>query len=102
MKKVFIIVYENELEFDSGSDIVGDHFVNSDNTVEYCGSWGKIQFNKNECLKSISSTVNYFIQSPEKEQIYFGCDKEDVLEIQSLILSENCEVAIISYADFMC
>ncbi len=43
MKKVFIIVYENELEFDSGSDIVGNRFVNSDNTVEYCGSWGKIQ-----------------------------------------------------------
>ncbi len=29
MKKVFIIVYENELEFGSGSDIVGNRFVKS-------------------------------------------------------------------------
>ena len=102
MKKVFIIVYENELEFDSGSDIVGDRFVNSDNTVEYCGSWGKIMFNKAECLNTISSTVNHFIQWPEKKEIYFGCNQENLSEIQELILSENCEVAIISYADFMC
>ena len=102
MKKVFVIVFENEHEFARGSDIIGERFINSDNTIEYCGSWGKIQFNKDECLKSISSTVNHFIQLPEKKEIYFGCDQEDVLEIQSLLLNEICEIIIISYADFIC
>lgn len=95
-----MILFENELEFATGSDIISERFVNPDKTIEYCGSWGKIQFNKDECLKSISATVYHFIQLPKKE-IYFECDRESILEIQSLLLSEICEI-INSYAVFVC
>ena len=45
MKKLFVIVFDNELEFDELADKIGNRFINSDNAIEYCGSWGKIMFN---------------------------------------------------------
>ena len=101
MKKVFVIVFDNELEFDEGSDKIGEHFINSDGYIEYCGCWGKIEFNKNECLNAISTTVNHFIQLPEKKEIYFGCDRENLSEIQVLLMSKNCEIIVVSYANFV-
>ena len=101
MKKVFMIVFENELEFAKNSDKISERFTNPDNTTEYCGFWGKIQFNKNECLNAISSAVNHFIQMPDKNEIYFGCVREDVSEIEPLLLRKNCEIIISSYADFV-
>ena len=101
MKKVFMIVFEDELEFAKGSDKISARFENSESAMEYCGSWGKIQFNKDECLNAISATVNHFIQMPEKTEIYFGCDRGDVAEIEPLLLGEGCEIIVTSYADFV-
>ncbi len=101
MKKVFVIVYENENDFFKGSNIIAERFTKPDNAIEYCGSWGKNLFNKDECLNAIYSTVNHFIQMPEKSEIYFGCDRGDISEIKTLLLSENCEIIITSYADFV-
>ena len=101
MKKVFIIVFENELEFAKESDKISERFTNPDDETEYCGFWGKIQFNKNECLNAISSTVNHFIQISDKKEIYFGCVREDVSEIEPLLSRNDCEIIISSYADFV-
>ena len=101
MKKVYVIAFEDELEFAKGADKIGERFADSDDAVEYCGSWGKIQFNKDECLNAISSTVNHFIEMPEKKRIYFGCNREDFAEIKPLLLSNSCEIIVTSYADFM-
>lgn len=101
MKKVFVIVFDNKLEFDVFADKIGNRFINSNNAIEYCGSWGKIMFNKNECLNAISSMVNHFIQLPEKKEIYFGCDKENLSEIQELLLTEACEIIVVPCADFV-
>ncbi len=101
MKKLFVIVFDNQLEFDELADKIGNRFINSDNTIEYCGSWSKIMFNKDECLNAISSTVNHFIMLPEKKEIYFGCDQENLLEIQELLLSESCEIIVVPCADFV-
>ena len=99
MKKVFMIVFEDELEFAKGSNLLSERFINSDGEIEYCGSWGKTQFNKDECLNAISSTVNHFIQMPDKKE-YFGCVREDVPEIEPLLLRENCKIIISSYINF--
>ena len=101
MKKLFVIVFDNELEFDELADKIGNRFINSDNAIEYCGSWGKIMFNKAECLNTISSTVNHFIQLPEKKEIYFGCNQENISEIQELLFSEACEIIVVPCADFV-
>ena len=42
MKKLFVIVFDNQLEFDELADKIGNRFINSDNTIEYCGSWSKL------------------------------------------------------------
>ena len=101
MKKLFVIVFDNELEFDELADKIGNRFINSDNAIEYCGSWGKIMFNKAECLNTISSTVNHFIQLPEKKEIYFGCNQENLSEIKELLFSEACEIIVVPCADFV-
>ena len=101
MKRVFAIVFENELEFTNGAGIIGDRFINSDNTIEYCGSWGEIWFNTEECLKAISSTVNHFIRESGFEEIYFGCCRKDFPEIKEMLLCKECEINVIPYADFI-
>ena len=58
MEKLFVIVFDNELEFDELADKIGNRFINSDNAIEYCGSWGKIMFNNLILAKSIFSDFN--------------------------------------------
>lgn len=90
MKKVFIIVFDNDEEMSATSERI--QIEKSDDSKVYCGSWGKIHFNKDECLKAISETVNHFIKLPEIKEVYFGCNRDDVSEIKKLLLLDGCEI----------
>ena len=59
------------------------------------------QFNKEECLNAISATVNHLIQMKEKNEIYFGCNIKDVLDIKPLLALENCELVEVPYCKFI-
>ena len=98
MKKLIVILFENDLEFKEYSNRVCERFANLPAEKEFCGIWGEIQFNKEECLKVISSTVNFALSS-DKNDIYFGCSQKDYEDIISLIKCDNCEISIVSCAD---
>ena len=98
MKKLIVILFENDLEFKEYSNRVCERFANLPAEKEFCGIWGEIQFNKEECLKAISSTVNFALSS-DKNDIYFGCSQKDYEDIISLIKCDNCEISIVSCAD---
>ena len=98
MKKLIVILFENDLEFKEYSNRVCKRFANLPAEKEFCGIWGEIQFNKEECLKAISSTVNFAL-SFDKNDIYFGCSQKDYEDIISLIKCDNCEISIVSCAD---
>ncbi len=68
---------------------------------EFCGRWGEIQFNNEECLTAISSTVNHFLNSKDKTEIYFGCSEKDYNDIILLIDTDNCKVNVLSCLDFL-
>lgn len=101
MKKLFIIVCNDDKEMEFASEKSESLFKEIDASKEYLGFWGKIQFNKEECLNAISNTVNHFIELPDKKEIYFGCNSQNVSEIKALLLLDKCEVLEIPYSDFI-
>ena len=101
MKKIYIIVFDSEKEMPSSSEKISEYFTKLNGSKVYCGTWGEIQFNKEECLNAISSTVNHFIQKQEKKEIYFGCNIKDILDIKSLLALENCELVEVSCCKFI-
>lgn len=102
MKKLFVILFKGESENEKYSDTVCVQLSRSNLSAdqEFCGIWGEIQFNNEECLAAIASTVNYFLNSDDKEEIYFGCSKKDYNDIISRIDTHKCETKIISCRDF--
>ena len=100
MKNLNVILFKNESENEKYSDAICQKLSLSNLSAEqeFCGIWGEIQFNKEECLKAISSTVNFALSS-DKNDIYFGCSQKDYEDIISLINCYNCEVNIVSCAD---
>lgn len=67
---------------------------------EFCGIWGRIQFNNQACLTAVSRAVNYFLKSEDKTEIYFGCSEKDYKDIISLIDTNTCVLNILSCSDF--
>ena len=100
MKKLNVILFKNESENEKYSDAICQKLFSSNLPADqkFCGIWGEIQFNKEECLKVISSTVNFALSS-DKNDIYFGCSQKDYEDIISLIKCDNCEISIVSCAD---
>ena len=101
MKKVYVFVFDSESELLRGSEIITEQFVNLDNSKVYCGAWGEITSNRMECLESISSFVNHFIQMQEKKEIFFGCNVKDVLDIKPLLALGNCKLLEVPYCEFI-
>ena len=73
----------------------------SNDSKVYCGTWGELQFNREECIKAISTTVKHFVQMLDKEEIYFGCNIKDVFDIKHLLALENCEFVEVPYGMFI-
>ena len=100
MKKIYIIVFDSEKEMPSSSEKISEYFTKLNDSKVYCGTWGEIQFNREECLNAISATVNHFIQMQDNKEIYFGCNINDVLDIIPLLVLENCELVEVPYCVF--
>ena len=68
MKKLNVILFKNESENEKYSDAICQKLSSSNLPADqkFCGIWGEIQFNKEECLKAISSTVNFVGASSSK------------------------------------
>lgn len=101
MKKVFIIIFDDDKEMSIHTEKVIEKFKKSDALSVFCGSWGKIHYNKEQCLNSIANAVNHYIKSPEKKDVYFGCNCKDVAEIKPLLILDDCKITDISYSDFI-
>ena len=92
MKKLIIILFENDLEFKEYSNRVCERFANLPAEKEFCGIWGEILFNNEECISSISGCVNHFINNSNKTEIIFGISNKDYDCVISKINTENCVI----------
>ena len=77
MKKLIVILFEDDLEFKEYSNQVCEKFANLPAEKEFCGIWGEILFNNVECISSISGCVNHFINNTDKTEIIFGISNKD-------------------------
>ena len=77
MKKLTVILFKNDLEFKEYSDQVFEKFADLPLDKEFCGTWGEILFNNQECISSISGCVNHFINNSNKKEIIFGISNKD-------------------------
>lgn len=96
MKKLNVIVFANERECNKHTNNVCEKLSDLPENKSFCGIWGEIQFNAQEVISAISSTVNYFIAS-DKEEIFFGCCEKDYKNILAAINTQNCDVIKLSY-----
>jgi hypothetical protein len=92
MKKLTVILFENDLEFKEYSDQVCEKFADLPAEKEFCGIWGEILFNSEECISSISGCVNHFINTADKTEIIFGIGNKDYDSVISKINTENCVI----------
>ena len=92
MKKLIVILFENDLEFKEYSDRVCEKFANLPTVKEFCGIWGEILFNSEECISSISGCIIHFINNTDKTEIIFGISNKDYDCVISKINIENCVV----------
>ena len=79
MKKLTVILFENDLEYKEYSNRVCEKFANLSAEKEFCGTWSEILFNNEECIASISGCINHFINNTDKAEIIFGCCEKDSL-----------------------
>ena len=99
MKNLTVVLFENALENKKYFNRVCEKFTNLSTEKEFCGIWGEILFNDDECLSAISATVNHFINDTEKTEIIFGCCKKDYNAILAKIHVENCSVDTVHCQD---
>ncbi len=96
MKKLMVILFENDLNFKEYSNSVCEKFADLPRDKEFCGIWGEILFNNEECISAISGCVNHFINNADKTEIIFGISSKDYDNIISKIHTENCVIEMIS------
>ena len=96
MKKLTVILFENDLEFKEYSDRVCEKFANLPAENEFCGIWGEILFNNVECISSVSGCVNHFINNTDKTEIIFGISNKDYDCVISKINAENCVIETVN------
>ena len=92
MKKLIVILFENDLEFKESSNRVCERFADLPAEKEFCGIWGEIFFNNEESITSISGCVNHFINNSNKTEIIFGIRNKDYDGVISKINTENCVI----------
>ena len=90
MKLLTVIIFKDSADFDALSGRVCDKLSLEENK-EFPGCWDVVD-NKKDVIRSISDTVNYFIETSEKTEIVFGCCLKDYDDIMKYINVENCEI----------
>ena len=99
MKKLIVILFENDLEFKEYSNLVCERFANLPAEKEFCGIWREILFNNEECISSISGCVNHFINNSNKTEIIFGISSKDYEDVISKINVEKCIIERVDCKD---
>ena len=94
MKNLNVIFFKNEIENEKYSDAICQKLSLSNLSAEqeFCGIWGEILFNNEECISSISGCVNHFINNSNKTEIIFGISNKDYDCVISKINTENCVI----------
>ena len=92
MKKLTVILFENNLKYKDHADEVCELFADLSKEKEFCGVWGEIGCNEDEVLSAISATVNHFIKSGDKTEVIFGCCKKDYAQVMAKIDTWECTV----------
>jgi len=100
MKKLIVILFENDLQFKECSNRVCERYANLPAEKEFCGIWGEILFNNEECVSSISGCVNHFINNTDKTEIIFGISSKDYDCVISKINTENCVIETVKCDNF--
>ena len=95
MKKLTVILFENDLDFKEYSNQVCGKFANLPTEKEFCGIWGEILFNNAECISSISDCVNHFMNNIDKTEIIFGISNKDYDCVIFKINTENCVIEMV-------
>ena len=97
MKKLNVILFKNKSEKEKFSNAICEKLSREKLSAdqEFCGIWGEIELNREECLKTISATINYFLRS-DKNEVFFGCSEKDYNDIIALIDKDNCKVNLLS------
>ena len=98
MKKLSIILFANENEYEQYADRVCEKLFALPESKKFCGAWGEIRFNDKEVIAAISSTISYFLLS-DVEEVFFGCCEKDCENILEKISTQNCAVVKLSYRD---
>ena len=95
MKKLTVVIFENDLEYKEYSNRVCEKFADLPAEKEFCGIWGEILFNNEECISSISNCVNHFINNSDKTEIIFGISNKDYNCVISEINTKKCTIEIV-------
>ncbi len=94
MKKLYIYLsFSNEQV-----DVICEKMASKLPSQTFLGFWGKIEFNKEECITTISSTINYFLKSDISE-IYFGVDEADLSDVLERVNTDNVEIIKVHHED---
>ena len=94
MKKLYIYLsFSNEQV-----DFICEKMASTLPSQKFLGFWGKIGFNKEECVKAISSAVNYFLET-DKEEIHFGVDEADLSDVLESVNTQNVDIIKIYHED---
>lgn len=98
MTHIIIIEFNNDYEFNIGTELISKLFPKNETEKIFLGSFN-IKFNRNECLKHIAYTV---LNSGNKyNEIYLACLTKDILEVEKTLVSKGCNVDKILFQEFL-
>lgn len=91
-----VIIFRDSNSFSALSSKVCEK-LSLDKDKEFPGCWDIVD-NRKDVISSISNTINYFIETSDKNEIVFGCCTKDYSDIMQYINTDNCEINC-TYAD---
>ena len=92
MKRITVVIFKDDTESKKYANHVCERFSKLSAEKEFCGIWGEILFNNEECISSISGCVNHFINNSNKTEIIFGISNKDYDCVIPKINTENCVI----------
>ena len=90
MKLLTVIIFKNSDAFDVLNGKVCEK-LSFEHNKAFPGCWDIVD-NRENVINMISETINYFIDTSEKEAIVFGCCMKDYNDIMRRINTEKCEI----------
>ncbi len=95
MKKLMVILFEDDIEYNKYVNTVCDKFSGVSNESEFLGTWW-IEYNQEEGYSAISGAANHFIENTDKTEIIFGISNKDYEGVISKIHTGNVVVETVN------